>query len=350
MVRTRGSPSRRSRNGKILVGVVGALSFARGVHAAPQLVSIVYAEQELRDVAERLASELASEGYAVQFGDPGDSSPCDAGAAARSSDDGRDRAWIRLSEAAGDRVEASICHRSSAPILRQTAARALRSEPERFALTASEALNGLRAKVPRQPVDVPAPVERIPAYDARDSASAERERTNEVFATQSTVVAASEFPPLLGVSLGASVGVRRGFAITVESFWTARAAVLENESVRVSARSAWVRFGPELQSSLGAIRFRAALLAGPAVTWATARAELPRIGTADVAVSAIASLAASLEYPRTSTAFALLATRGSTLLPAVRLALGEDRSNDFGPWLLEASVGMGLRWSAPSGR
>ncbi len=65
-----------------------------------------------------------------------------------------------------------------------------------------------------------------------------------------------------------------------------------------------------------------AVLAGPALTWATAVAAPPRAGAADIATGAILTLGAFLQYPTTTAIFGSASLSGSALLPGARVNLG----------------------------
>ena len=79
------------------------------------------------------------------------------------------------------------------------------------------------------------------------------------------------------------------------------------------------------------------------MSWATAVALAPRIGTADVSPGALFSLAVGVEYPRRSPVFAGASASASALLPGLRLNLGEGES-PRGSWPLEAGIALGARW------
>ena len=118
---------------------------------------------------------------------------------------------------------------------------------------------------------------------------------------------------------------------------------LSSSEVRATVRTAWLRVGPRLGGAVGDFEFSAAALAGPAVTWVTAEADLPRVGTADVSTGAILSLAALVEYPRTTPVFASLSASASALLPGAKVDLA-DGDPPRGAFPVEASIGFGVRW------
>jgi hypothetical protein len=106
--------------------------------------------------------------------------------------------------------------------------------------------------------------------------------------------------------------------------------------------------GPRLRWTAGDFDLSGAALAGPALSWATAVAEPPRAGGADVTAGAVLTVKALIEYPRRSSIFAVLSVSASALLPGVRVELADDASEPLGAWPLEASVGLGVRWGGGS--
>jgi hypothetical protein len=330
-----------------LIAAVGA-SAARTAGASER-VSISYGEPSLQPFAERLASELGSDGYAVAVVQGGDPSPCEQPAVgAASAGSSADAAWVRLAfdPAGGDAVIASICFRSTVSLLQRVAARGTRAEPERFALTTAEALNGLRAQVPL--VSTRAAVAdraAVPPAATPSASPSTAPAENSVALSQTALLDLGGFPVLWGVGLHAQLGVTPALRLTIESFAPISAAELANQQAQVQTRLTWLRAGVEARLTQGAARLGCSLLAGPALSWATAEAEPPYIGAADVALSGLITLAGSVEYPSNSPVFVLGAARFSTLLPGVRVAVGGDTSHTLGPWLAEASLGVGVRWA-----
>ena len=87
----------------------------------------------------------------------------------------------------------------------------------------------------------------------------------------------------------------------------------------------------------GDFELSGALLAGPALSWATAVAEPPLAGAADMTAGAVLSFKALVEYPRRGSIFAQASASGSALLPGVQVKLGTDAAEPLGAWPLEAS-------------
>lgn len=343
------SRSCRSRKIQILLVIAGACACVPRTAFASERVSISYGEPSLQPFADRLASELVSDGYTVALVPGSDPSPCEQPAvSATFAETNTDAAWVRLSAdpVSGDAVIASICFRSTVSLLQRVAARGTRAEPERFALTTAEALNGLRAQVPvvssRAPVQAPT-APRPSAEPGAVPAPAHGE--NSVTLTQTALLDLGGFPVLWGAGLDAGLGVTPALRLVFETFVPISAAELANEQAQVQTRLTWVRVGLATRLTEGAARFGCSLLAGPALSWATAEAEPPYIGAADVALSGLVTLAGAVEYPSNSRVFVLGAARFSTLLPAVRVKVGSDSSNTLGPWLAEVSLGVGLRWA-----
>ena len=156
------------------VTTLGADARAAGV-----AVSIHYASEAEREVAERLVSELSSEGYSVEARAVDEPTPCDPNGAKVVSVGAEARAWIRLSEdpAGGETVVATICYLGALPFLQQASSSAPRSDPRKLALAAAEALNGLRSKVPPpapEPTPTPANSTGGGAHHAADLAPKRR--------------------------------------------------------------------------------------------------------------------------------------------------------------------------------
>jgi hypothetical protein len=311
---------------------------------AVETISIAHSDPELDEVVDRLVTELSTDGYPVRRAEPSERSPCDRLSEPRPAA-GAKGAWIVVARDASDpeRVIASICFRSAVTVLQRVSAQGLRREPERFALTTAEALNGLSAAVPwvvpqpARPAETSGPL--IPP--ARRSA---RGASNALTLATAAVVDAAGVPPLWGLELASTARIHANLAWQLAAFVPVTSAEIENASVSLRARTSWLRLGPSLHAELGAARAQVSLLAGPALTWASADARSPRVGTTDVALSSLVTLGAALQYPRESWLFVQGAAHLSALLPAVRLALAEDTSHALGPLLFDASFGVGLRW------
>jgi hypothetical protein len=264
------------------------------------------------------------------------------------------RAWIRLSEdhQGGETVVATICYLGALPFLQQAASSAPKSDPRKLALAAAEALNGLRSKVP-----LPAPESESTAARAEPSAQEVTKvpivRTvpatlqSSVMLGGALMLNAPEFPIVPAVTTSADLGVTRSASLLVDALWPVSGAELESPEVTARVRTAWLRIGPRLRWAADDFDLSGALLAGPALSWATAVARAPLAGAADVTAGAVLSVKALAEYPRRTAIFAFASASASALLPGVRVKLDESVSEPLGAFPLEASIGLGARWGGP---
>jgi hypothetical protein len=329
-------------------------SLAANAHAADVTVSIQYADEPEREIAERLVSELSSEGYVVESRAADEPTPCDASGAKLVSIGAGAKAWIRLGEdASGETVVATICYLGSLPFLQQASSSAPKSDPRKLALAAVEALNGLRSKVP-PPAPEPehgAARDAAPeAPDTKNSAASRDEATlrNAVMVGGAVVLGVPDFPVVPAVTTSANLGITPSTALLVDALWPVGGAELESADVVATVRTAWLRIGPRLGWGTGDFALSGAALAGPALTWATAVAHPPKAGAADVTAGVVISLKALVEYPRRTPIFALASASASALLPAVRVKLDESVSEPLGAFPFEASIGLGVRWGGGS--
>ena len=328
-----------------------AATLGADARAAGLAVSIQYASETEREVAERLVSELSSEGYSVEARAIDEPTPCDANGARLVSVGADARAWIRLSEdpAGSDAVVATICYLGALPFLQQASSSAPRNDPRKLALAAAEALNGLRSKVP-PPAPEPA---RTPA-EARPSAPPITQQTvtrsnaapleNSVTLGGAMLKNAPDFPIVPALTTGATLGISSSMALLVDALWPVGGAEVASADVTATVRTAWLRLGPRMRFAAGDFELSGALLAGPALSWATAVAEPPLAGGADVTAGAVLSFKALVEYPRRGSIFAQASASASALLPGVQVKLGPEASEPLGAWPLEASVSLGVRW------
>jgi len=330
-----------------------ATTLAANAHAADVTVSIQYADELEREVAERLASELSSEGYVVEARAADEPIPCDANGTKLVSIGVGAKAWIRLGEdASGETIVATICYLGSLPFLQQASSSAPKSDPRKLALAAVEALNGLRSKVPPPAPEPPRttgdtrPAERVGKAPVRLSVGSRPE--NSVTLGGAAVLNAPQFPLVPGITTGANLGISSSLALFFDALWPVGGAELASPEVTATVRTAWLRMGPRLRWTAGDFDLSGAALAGPALSWATAVAEPPRVGRADVTAGAVLTVKALVEYPRRSSIFALVSASASALLPGVRVELADDASAPLGAWPLEASVGLGARWGGGS--
>ena len=343
-------PRRSLLHAAVAATTLTLLAWARSA-VADVSVSLRYESAAELEHARRVASELASEGYAVDLGDTPEPSPCDPNAPRLASIPRDARAWIRLAPdpADAERVVAFICFLGAQPLLQQAVPSAPRSNGEQLALAAAEALNGLRVRLPpvqnaprRPPPSEPSP--RAPlAPDARVERVPKRVVDSLVLGP-GIVRSFPDFPTTLGISARGTLGIVPSLGLVIDVFVPATSGELASDAVTAEIRATWVRVGPRLGWELGDFELSAAALAGPAFTWATATAVPPRQGAADVSAGAILTLGAFLQYPARSALFGAASVSGSALLPAPRVHLADAARAPRGYFPLEASLGLGVRW------
>jgi hypothetical protein len=310
-------------------------------------VSIQVDSEERLELARRLVSELESEGYRAQITDDAGASPCEQGGTRPVAVTRDSKAWIRLEAGPpGDAtVVASICYLGTLPFLQQAAPSAPSSDAQTLAVATAEALNGLRSRLPPIVGEPPPPV----SPDVRPSPPAPSDPAttivNGVAVGAAVLFELPDYPAVPGVVLRGSLGVASWAALAFDAFVPTRGAELESALVTATVRTAWFRVGPRFGGELGDFGVSGALLAGPAVSWAEAVARAPRVGTADVSPGAIVSLAALVEYPVRTTLFACGAASASVLLPGSRVSLAVPGPAPRGSFPVEASLGLGVRWS-----
>src|SRR5262245_60109237 len=141
------------RKPSVSLVLVAACFSALGV-AAPALaqvpVSVQYETEAELEVARRVGSELASEGYTVEILASQEGSPCDTHAEKPATVPHGTKVWIRLrpSDKEPNEIVASICYLGALPFLQQARVSAPSAQPNELALAAAEAVNGLRSKLP----------------------------------------------------------------------------------------------------------------------------------------------------------------------------------------------------------
>jgi hypothetical protein len=330
------------------------VTFSANAHAAGVTVAIQYVDVEQREFADRLVSELASEGYVVESRAVNEPTPCDPNGAKLVSVGASAKAWIRLSEdpQGGETVVATICYLGALPFLQQASSSAPKSDPRKLALAAAEALNGLRSKVPLPALESEPKAARTEPPD-KQAAQEPIVRSVPVTLRNSVMLGgalmhnAPEFPIVPAVTTGANLGVTRSASLLFDALWPVGSAELESPEVSARVRTAWLRIGPRLRWAADDFDVSGALLAGPALSWATAVARSPRAGAADVTAGAVLSVKALAEYPRRTAIFAFVSASASALMPGVRVNLGDDAFMPLGAWPIEASIGLGARWGGP---
>jgi hypothetical protein len=321
-------------------------------HAEIQ-ATIRYDSEEQLELARRLSSELASEGYVVELTTSAEPSPCETGEGDGLRGARPSSVWIRLqaAESSNDTVVASICYLGALPFLQQVTASAPRNDPVKLALSTAEALNGLRARVPplqgaassAQPnTDAPAAVQS-PAPAPAPTETRAHSRSSASLGP-ALLLNLPDFPAALGVEARATLEVSTHVALTLDALVPALGSELASESVTATARTTWLRVGPRLFWRPGELGLSTAVLAGPALTWATAVARAPRRGSADVEPGAVLSLVQYAEYPAHASWFCSATLSASALLPGARVRLWSDAPSPRGSFPIVASVGLGARF------
>lgn len=312
--------------------------------------TIRYDSDEQLQVARRLASELASEGYAVEITTSTQPSPCEAGERPRLRAAPAASVWIqlRVADASNDTVVASICYLGALPFLQQVAASAPRNDPVKLALSTAEALNGLRARVP--------PLENTEstATRAAPSAGASARRAPAPPTPTQPPGSASlgpalllnlpDFPAAFGAEARANLAVARSIDLTLDVFVPTLGSELPSESVTATLRTTWLRVGPRFVWTHGDVGLSTALVVGPALTWATGVARRPRAGSADIAPGAVLALVQGTEYPARAPWFGFATFSASALLPGARVKLWNDAPSPRGSFPLVATLGLGARF------
>jgi hypothetical protein len=254
---------------------------------------------------------------------------------------------LEADPAGGDTVVASICYLGTLPSVQRASVRAPITESRQLALATAEAVNGLRSKLPQWAGNA-VPTGRDDGSKTVEAPPLEKPRRESAVNTfvlgTAVVWNLPDFPVAPGIVGRATLGVGPRFGIAIEAFVPTTGRELTSADVTATLRTSFVRVGPRFGWPLGDFELSGAALAGPSVTWATGEAEPPRVGTSDVTTGAVLSLAAVVEYPRTSSVFGCLSASASALLPAVEVDLGDGTDAPRGAFPLEASIGFGARW------
>ncbi len=357
MLGARGSSLRVAVGGATLAALLGT-GMARaetGARAEDRVraesgVVIHYESDDQLELARRVASELLSEGYAVDISRLAEQTPCDVDGPRLITVPRGTKAWIRLAADPSnpDLMVASICYLGAQPLLQQAAPSAPRAEANELALATAEALNGLRSKLPPLEADpeLPPPRKEAPPEDRPEVLPP---APSEPFANSAVVGAAvvwnlPDFPAAPGVAARATLALVPSVGLLIDTFVPAVGRELASDEVTATVRTAWFRVGPRIGAGIGDFHLSGAALAGPALTWATAVASPPRTGTADVSPGAILTLGGLIEYPRGASVFASASVAASALLPGAQVKLGDAAPAPRGSWPVEASIGFGARW------
>ena len=317
---------------------------------ADSKVSIHYDSAHQLELARRLASELASEGYAVEIESGPQASPCEPGERERLPEAQPSSVWIRLeaAEAPNDTV-VSICYLGALPFLQQVTTSGSSDDPQKLALSSAEALNGLRARIPpiataaNAPAAPPSPAPaRAPSQTQHEPSAPSRSSASIGPALLFTL---PDFPAAPGVEARVTLGVARRVGLTFDVFVPVLGSELASDVVTATARTTWLRVGPRFVWSTDEVALSTALLAGPALTWATGVADVPRAGGADVSPGAVVSLVQYTEYPARTSWFSSATVSASALLPGARVKLWDGEPSPRGSFPIVASVGLGKRWA-----
>jgi hypothetical protein len=153
-----------------------------------------------------------------------------------------------------------------------------------------------------------------------------------------------ELPAVPGITGRATLGISDSVSFALDTLVPVAGGELASQQMVAKVRTAWLRVGPRVHGASGDFELSAAALAGPALTWATADALAPRVGTTDLTTGAVVTVSAFVEYPRGAPLFASASAAASALLPSVRVNLGEAARSPRGSWPLDATIGVGARW------
>ena len=157
---------------------------------------------------------------------------------------------------------------------------------------------------------------------------------------------APDHPAVPAIVLQNDLGWNSMVGLEFDALVPTTGAELASPEVTATVRTAWLRVAPRLAWESGDLKLSGAVLAGPAISWATAVARAPRVGTAAVAAGAVLSLGAAVEYPARSPVFARVSGAASALVPNLRLRLGDGYNAPQGGWPVDAAIALGVRWGA----
>jgi hypothetical protein len=294
-------------------------------------VTVSASHADLEPAAGRLSAELASAGYAVSLQSAEPVKGCERGQQPASSG-----AWVRLETdpVKNDEVIASVC-------LNGTAIRieGFKSDPARLAVSTAEALNGLEATSVELPVTRARPAVRhgpaagLPPARARSA----------VILAETLLIDPTGFPRSWGTSLDAELGLGPHIALVLGGFFPIVRAELSTGNAELRAGFSFVRVGPALRYSVGDFALSSSIVVGPAFTWVTAEAASPYVGGKDSTFGIWSAVGIQMIYLERNPLFAVATARGALLLPSPRFSVPDEPHHDFGPFLIETSLGIGLR-------
>lgn len=329
------------RRGVLLCLSIAWSAWARTAGAQAPAVVLTLEGEEQRELAERLAWELRSEGFEVELRAPAPL-PCDDPRGSRAAWPGRTQIALRRTANRGDGVLVVLCHESAAGDLRRASLEGALERPEDLAVSTAEALNGLRARLPPDTVRA-APAPQMPRASAPEPRAAPPRR-GQLWVGMTLASEVTELPAVEGVELGLGLDVVPRLALALETFWPVREAMLDAAGGTASLRLAWARLGPRARLRAGQFDLSAAFMLGPALAWTSGDVAAPRVGVTDVGAAAMLTLRGALEFPSTTPVYAFAAGGYSQLLPRFRIATDRGSAPELGQVLLEGSVGLGLRW------
>jgi hypothetical protein len=152
------------------------------------------------------------------------------------------------------------------------------------------------------------------------------------------------FPLFWGASANLELGLTEHTALVLGGFFPIARAKVSDSLAEVRTGVAWLRVGLALRYSLARFAAEGSLVAGPAYTWVTAKAAAPYVGSPDFAFGVVGGAGLFVSYPNRSRLFAVGGGRVAVLLPSPRFNLPKEEPQDVGPLLLEASLGVGVRF------
>ena len=294
-------------------------------------------ENEL--AARKLVTELRSEGYSVHWLSYPVETPCAPSASSRVS--AAAGIWIELGSTGAQRdVAAIICYRPTlGPVDRATVSAPF-NDPQRLAIVAVEALNGMRS-APRQ-VDGPA---RAAAPSERGPCDACELRRSALLAVgASGVLDVTGAGPLLGAEIRLASSLNRALAAEAEVFLPVLAAREVGADRILWVRTAWLRLALRHRWPAGRAELNADVALGSALVWARSEPEPPLVGTTALTPAALLSAGFGFVYPREAPFGFYANIHASRLVPYVKLTIDDDHTRAFGALLLDGALGLEMRW------
>lgn len=309
-----------------------ALVLGEAARAAPLRVGLEPNEAEHGTVRARLLDELRSTGYEPVLLASERARPC---AASTTSATASLPAFVTFARDAdsGDLL-AVVCYVRPSGSVERVLVRAPQAEPERLALAVVEALNGLAATTMASPAPTRAAAPRPPAVGG-----------HAVSAQAALLADAVSGITPVGGQLGIEAKVSRALGMALETFVPMSEGHARGVERELSLGAGFVRLAARVGWSRAPLRFGASAAAGAALVWTSAQSRSPeRLGTTKTAAVALLTGGVWLECPSTSRLFLRAAASASRALPSVDVARGDGSYAPFGALLLDASLGIGVRW------